>query len=76
MEAPTLFYALVAVLAISGHGNGLNAWIAWAYVVLRIIHSLWQMTVNTIMPVRFSLFALSTLCLLALTVHAALAVFR
>ena len=75
MEAPTLFYALVAFLAISGHGNGMNAWIAWAYVALRIVHSLWQMTVNKIMPVRFSLYTLSTLCLLALTVHAAIAVF-
>lgn len=73
-EAPTVFYAVALVLALTGNGNGVNAEIAWAYVALRIAHSIWQATVNKVAP-RFALFALSSLALLALTVHAAMAVF-
>jgi hypothetical protein len=75
MEQPTLFYAVCLVIALSGTGNGMNAWIAWTYVGLRIAHSLWQATVNKV-SIRFLLFALSTLCLVALTLHAAMAVFK
>ena len=74
MEQPTLFYAVCAVLALSGTGNGVNAWIAWGYVGLRIAHSLVQATSNRVRP-RFLLFMLSSLMLVALTLHAALAVF-
>ena len=74
MEQPTLFYAVCAVLALSGTGNGVNAWIAWAYVGLRIAHSLVQATSNRVRT-RFLFFMLSSLMLVALTPHAALAVF-
>ncbi len=74
MEQPTLFYAICAVLALSGTGDGVNSWIAWAYVGLRIAHSLVQATVNRVRP-RFILFLLSSLALIALTLHAAMAVF-
>ena len=74
MEQPTLFYAVCGVIALTGTGNGVNAWIAWAYVALRIAHSLVQTTVNRVQP-RFMLFLASTLMLAALTLHAALAVF-
>jgi hypothetical protein len=70
-EQPTLFYAVALALAIAGQGDGANAWIAWAYVALRIAHSLWQATVNRV-RVRFWLFGLSTLALVALTLHAAM----
>ena len=73
-EAPTVFYAIALVLAIIGQGDGLNAQIAWVYVALRVAHSLVQATVNKVM-VRFGLFALSSLCLMALVLHAALALF-
>lgn len=73
-EQPTLFYAVCAVIALSGTGDGPNAWIAWAYVALRIAHSLVQATINRV-AVRFVLFGLSTLVLVALTLHAAMAVF-
>ena len=69
-EQPTLFYATVAILAIAGAGDGLNVKLAWAYVGLRVAHSLWQVTVNTIIPVRFALFALSTICLTVMAVNA------
>ncbi len=74
-EAPTVFYAVALALAFIGQGNGLNATIAWAYVALRIVHSVYQATVNKVMP-RFALFALSSLCLMALTLHLLLAVFH
>ena len=73
-EAPTVFYAVALVLAITGQGDGLNATLGWAYVALRVLHSLIQATVNRVM-VRFMLFALSSLVLMALVVHAGFAVF-
>ena len=69
MEQPTLFYAAVAILALAGEGAGINTNFAWAYVSLRIVHSLWQGLVNTI-PIRISLFTLSTLCLWVLAINA------
>jgi hypothetical protein len=73
-EAPTLFYAIAIVLAIVGQGDGLNAWLGWAYVALRVVHSLVQAISNKVV-VRFVVFVLSSLVLLALIVHAAIAVF-
>ena len=73
-EAPTLFYAVALVLAIIGQGDGLNATIAWVYVGLRVAHSIVQATVNRVV-VRFALFALSTLALMALVLHAAIPIF-
>jgi hypothetical protein len=68
MEQPTIFYPVVVILAMVGpHPHDLS--FAWAYVALRILHSLWQATVNTI-PIRFTLFLLSTACLLVLAIHA------
>jgi uncharacterized MAPEG superfamily protein len=69
MEQPTLFYAVVGILALAGQGSGLNAQLAWGYVAIRIVHSLWQVLVNTI-PIRFALFLLSTICLFILAVNA------
>jgi uncharacterized MAPEG superfamily protein len=68
MEQPTLFYAIVVILVLMG-ANGGDVAIAWGYVALRIIHSIWQATINTV-PVRFTLFILSTICLLLLAIHA------
>ncbi len=73
MEQPTLFYATVIILGVIGQGDGLNLQLAWAYVVLRIAHSIVQATWNRVV-VRFTLFCLSTVALLMLAVHAAIAV--
>jgi hypothetical protein len=69
MEQPTLFYAIIAILMMAGASGGLNTQLAWAYVSLRILHSLWQALINTI-PMRFTLFLVSTLCLLAMAINA------
>jgi hypothetical protein len=74
-EAPTVFYAVALALALIGQGDGLNAQIAWVYVALRIVHSIFQATVNKVMA-RFALFAASSLALMALVVHLAAAVFH
>lgn len=72
MEQPTIFYAIVFALILMGFDALMNVYLAWAYVGLRVVHSIVQSTVNVV-RVRFLLFALSTLCLAALTLHAALA---
>lgn len=68
MEQPTIFYPTVIILAIMG-ANGLDVALAWTYVAIRILHSLWQATVNRI-PVRFLMFILSTLALAVLALRA------
>ena len=69
-EQPTIFYAIVLVLVAMDQSHDINVWLAWGYVGLRVLHSIVQSTVNKV-KYRFPLFALSTLCLLGLTVHAA-----
>lgn len=68
MEQPTIFYPTVVILAMMGAG-ATDVLLAWAYVALRIVHSLWQALVNVV-AVRFLLFLLSTLALTALAVRA------
>ena len=69
MEQPTIFYPTLVILALMG-ASALDVTLAWAYVALRVVHSVWQATVNRI-PVRFTLFLLSTACLIVLALHAA-----
>jgi hypothetical protein len=68
MEQPTLFYAASLIIAVLGAG-AVDVLAAWIYVVLRIVHSIWQATVNTI-PVRFALFLSSTFALIWLSISA------
>lgn len=70
VEQPTLFYAIALTLAVGQAGGGYSAILAWAYVGLRIVHSLVQTTINVI-TYRFILFGLSSLALAGLTVQAA-----
>ena len=71
MEQPTIFYAIALTLALMDFGGGINYWLAWGYVGFRVLHSLVQGTINVV-PIRFTLFLLSTLCLIGLTTHAGL----
>lgn len=68
MEQPTLFYAVALALFAMGAGGGWSAWLAWAYVALRIVHSIVQATAN-IISLRANLFMVSTVVLIALVVH-------
>ena len=74
MEQPTLFYAVALTLALAGAGDGWALKLAWAYVFVRIMHSVFQATVNKI-EVRFGMFAISSLVLVGLIGFAAAAVF-
>lgn len=67
-EQPTIFYPIVVVAALLPGTGAADLGLAWAFVALRVAHSLWQATVNVI-EVRFVLFALSSLVLLALVVR-------
>jgi hypothetical protein len=69
LEQPTIFYAIVLTLALMGMNQPINQYLAWGYVGFRILHSLIQCTVNKV-KYRFPVFALASLCLLGLTVHA------
>jgi hypothetical protein len=72
MEQPTIFYATVLGMAIIGAASPLNVALAWAYVGLRVVHSIWQASVNTI-PVRASLFFLYSIVLAILVVNGLIA---
>lgn len=74
MEQPTLFYAVALTLAVLGADTALNVGLAWAYVVLRVAHSIVQATINIVM-IRFTLFIMATLVLAVMTVSAAPRVF-
>jgi hypothetical protein len=72
MEQPTIFYALVFYVVLSGHSDQLHIYLAWAYVGLRVLHTLIQCTVNNV-TLRFSVFALSTLVLMAMAAREVIA---
>jgi len=84
LEQPQQFYAVVGVLvaielaSVKTMGvTEVDSWqvrLAWAYVGLRVSHSVWQAAVNAI-PARFALFSASSVVLLAMTVRAAMTVF-
>jgi len=74
MEQPTLFYAIALLLALVGAGDGINMYLAWGYVVLRVIHSLVQCTINNL-GMRFMFWMLSSLVLIVMTVRAGMLVF-
>lgn len=73
MEQPTIFYAICFALQFLDQTQPINIGLAWAYVAIRIVHSLVHATVNIIV-VRFAIFMLGSLALMALTVHALMAV--
>ena len=74
LEQPTLFYAVALALALVDPGSGLDAGLAWAYVALRIAHSLVQALINKVL-IRFALFAVASVVLLVMTIRAAWIVF-
>jgi uncharacterized MAPEG superfamily protein len=72
MEQPTIFYAAVLILAVAGAATPMLVNVAWAYTILRIIHSIYQATINVVL-VRFAIFVLATICLIILAIQAVLA---
>ena len=64
-EQPTLFFATRALTQMAAHTDALNVGLAWAYVGLRMLHTITQVTVNNI-TLRVSFFATSSACLVAM----------
>lgn len=73
MEQPTVFYPVALMLAMIGDSSALSVNLAWAYAGLRILHSLWQINVNTL-GIRFLFFGLASLSLIVLSVRLVLQV--
>jgi len=71
MEQPTIFYAASVIVAIMGAG-AVDVLLAWIYVALRIVHSLYQALINKV-KVRLAIFVLSTIVLNILGIRAVIA---
>ena len=56
-EQPVAFYALVVTIAIINSFDLFLVQLAWIFVVLRVVHSMVQITFNFV-PLRFFLFCL------------------
>lgn len=68
MEQPTIFYPAVIILAIMG-ASAVDVTLAWIYVALRIVHSVYQATVNVV-KVRFLIFVTASIILTILALKA------
>ncbi len=73
-EQPTVFYALMLFIAVTGGMDAAGLALAWGYVALRVVHSLVQIVVGKVL-LRFGVFALSSLVLFALVGKEAMRVF-
>ncbi len=67
-EQPTIFYALMFFIVLTGGIAAATLNLAWAYVGSRIVHSIVQSTINRVV-VRFAIFAFGSLLLVCLTVR-------
>ena len=67
-EQPTIFYALALTAQVAGAVDAWSVALAWAYVALRVVHSLVQATRNVIV-VRFAVFVTASAVLLLLLVR-------
>ena len=74
LELPVLFYVACLAAMLAGATSAALLALAWAYVVLRILHSLIHITYNHVLH-RFLAFAASNGVLIAMWVLLALRVF-
>ncbi len=61
-EQPTIFYAMSFVIWGLGHTDNIHLYCAWIYLIIRVIHSILQATLNLVW-IRFCLFMLSWIAL-------------
>ena len=73
-EQPVIFYALMFYISLSQQSDNIFMYLAWAYVGIRVVHSLVHITANKVMH-RFSLFALGSIVLMVIGIRAALGLF-
>lgn len=74
-EVPVLFYAITLINAVAGVTASLDVIFAWTYVTLRFVHSWVHLTSNNVL-LRFRIFALSALILVALWISTVAGVVR
>ena len=72
-EQPVLFYVVAISIALLGHVDALHIGCAWAYAILRIIHSTIQATIDWVIA-RFCVFILSWVVLSIMLIREAIAV--
>lgn len=68
MEQPTIFYAAALAIQVADHVEPIVVHLAWAYVVLRVLHSLVQASINIVL-LRFALFSAATIVLAIMVVR-------
>ena len=64
-EMPVLFFALVPRLLITHHAGHAQVILAWAFVILRALHSFVQIVLRRV-PLRFTVYLASSAVLLAM----------
>lgn len=69
LELPMLFYVVCVLLFVTAGANHVAVALAWAYVALRIVHSLIHLSYNQVLHRLFA-FSLSCIVLLMLWVAA------
>jgi hypothetical protein len=67
LEMPVLFYVVCLMAYVTGQVNQNMLFLAWAYVILRVLHSAIQLTYNGGLH-RLAIFALSNLVLIVMWV--------
>jgi hypothetical protein len=73
-EQPTIFYALMFFMALTGGADSTTTLVAWIYVALRVVHSFVQVVIGKVL-LRFLVFSAGTFCLFFLAGREALRVF-
>ncbi len=69
LELPMLFYVLGLILYVTVGATRAAVFVAWGYLVLRVVHSLIHLTYNHVLH-RLSAFTLSNVALVSLRVLA------
>jgi hypothetical protein len=70
LELPMLFYVVCLVLYVTGGASTAAIGLAWAFVILRIVHSLVHLTYNRVIH-RLAVFTASNVVLVLLWLKAA-----
>jgi len=74
-ELPVIFYVLCVFLLLTRRVDAIYLYAAWAYVGLRVLHSLVHCTVN-IVKLRFTIYLFSTLVLWFMVIRFAIDLFQ
>ena len=73
-EQPVLFYALMFYLFLTSQTDAVMLYLAWGYVIIRVLQSLDQVTIDKVIP-PFGLFLIGSIMLLIMGFSADLALF-